>query len=169
MKTAIIWLVTFLIIIISVFCYMHFSGYYLPIKKIGLIDPIEVFLSDPAAFREFLDDKNIAEAIHSSSETRKILTENANTAYVLLGDNRSGWFFDEYNCKINNQFKADKAISLLKNNPSEFTKFFRDSRVASKIADGGIWSSLELRLNGFDAEEEIERLKLKKERLLMWP
>ena len=33
MKTAISWFVTFLIIIIAVFCYMHFSGYYQPVKK----------------------------------------------------------------------------------------------------------------------------------------
>lgn len=138
----------------AAFCYMYFNGSNMLSKT---IDPIEVFLNDPAAFRDFLRDDNTAEAIVASPTTRRVLTENADTADVLLSKNGS----IDYVIEIKNQALANKAIAILRSNPAEFTKFFQDDRVANKIVQADSWVMLKVCLGFPDMEIELERLKNK--------
>jgi hypothetical protein len=130
----------------TILCYIYFSG---------SIEPIEVFLNDPVAFQEFLYNEDTAKAIAASPITRRILTENGDVAKVLSSKEITIYYV------IKNQALADKAIALLKSNSEEFTKFFQDGRVASKIVQTMSWAALQLSLSNVDAGKEVERLKIK--------
>lgn len=150
------------ILIGATLCYIYFmvSKASEPIKA---SKPIEVFLNDPAAFQDFLFDDNTAEAIAASPTTRRILTENATTADVLLRKNGS----TDYVIEIKDQALANKAIAILRSNSAEFTKFFRDERVANKISETERWILLNLQLKGQDYEKETEQIKYEIEVLKM--
>lgn len=152
MKTVAMIFLICVLIITTIFGYMHFNGSNILSKP---IEPIEVFLNDPAAFRDFLREDNTTEAIAASPTTRRILTENADTAQALLNNNYTTYY------EIKNQALADKAIIILKNNPTEFTKFFQDSNVATKIVILTGWEGFKLRLSFPDLERELELMKIK--------
>lgn len=136
------WLVC---VLIAVICGYTLRGYlgdsHMMARMTEPSDPIEIFLNDPSAFRDFLYDKKTTKAIAASPTTRRILTENGDTANALLGDNKR--IYPE----VKNQALADKAIALLKNNPVEFTRFFKDPQVASKIVETVVWEAFKLQLS----------------------
>lgn len=153
------------ILIGATLCYIYFMvpKASVPFMVSKASEPIEVFLNDPAAFSDFLLDDNTAEAIAASPTTRRILTENAKTADVLLRKNGS----TDYVIEIKDQALANKAIAILRSNSAEFTKFFRDERVANKISETSRWMTLNLRLGIQDGNKELERMKYETEVLKM--